>query len=83
MPVQAKGGGEGTDPTHSQQGTKRGELSPPLSGRYAPGEDSELITLGLGGSRSRSGRNGKSRPHRDSITGPSSPQCVSVPTMRF
>jgi hypothetical protein len=48
MPIQADIAAEGTDPTIGNKARKGGEWSAPLSGSFAPGEDSELITL-LGG----------------------------------
>jgi len=48
MSVQVDRRGESTDPTNRNKELKGGEWSAPLSGRFAPGEDSELITLGAG-----------------------------------
>jgi len=48
MSVQADRGRESTHPTNRNKALKGSEWSAPLFGRFAPGEDSELITLGAG-----------------------------------
>jgi len=45
----------------------------PRSGRFIPGNSRYPLYRGLGGPQGRSGRVRKSRPHLDSIPGPSSP----------
>jgi len=48
MPVQADRGGGGIDPTIRNKALKGGEWSAPLSGSFAPGEESELFILWAG-----------------------------------
>jgi len=45
-----------------------------------PGKTRYPLYRRLGGSQGQSDRCGKSRPHWDSIPGPSSPQRVAIPT---
>ena len=47
---------------------------------FTPGKTRYPLYSRLGGPRAGLDRCGKSRPHRDSIPGPSSPQPVAIPT---
>ena len=68
MPMQAQRAAEHTATIHSQPGSRRTWMA-----TFHPGKTRHQVYRGLGGPRDRSGRHGKSSPHRDSIPGPSSP----------
>jgi hypothetical protein len=83
--MQGQKQGEGTATTHSQRGTNRWVISITLQVHYttplAPaGTDAVPIYRTLAGAWRRLEGHGKSRPHRDSIPGPSSPYRVATPT---
>ena len=67
-------------PTHSQPHARRRCWSTPHAICYTPEKTMYPLYKRQGEFRGRSGQHRKSNPHQDSISGPSSPERIAIPT---
>jgi hypothetical protein len=80
MSMQAHRGDGGIAPTHLKTVLGGGGWQAPGYDGFTPGKTRYPFYRRLGGPQDWSGHHGKVSPHQDSISGPSSPQQVTILT---